>query len=787
MSCPCDVHPCRTPVAIAAGLAVLPRAPSLFPDWRERLLAAVGRESALDGWRARESGDLGLMLVEMGAYVLDVCSFYDQLVANQSYLRTASLAGTQRRHVELLGYLPRPAVGSQAWLAAEADGTRVVALPASMAVRSSEFNGPAGPEPPQVFELEAPAAAEPRVNRFEVQRVAATALPSPLAGLDAKAGSVRVRAGDLVVLDDGTALGVTRVAAVTRPLLRIREPVSHIGFDTALVPAAGATYSGSRLLKPGARCGVWKLAPVGSEPAVITTHTLSLDTRLNLRAGDVVALDNGSTQEAHRISAVAEVKYTLIPALASDLQDAGGTVTGHVVSPPIQVAVTQLSFTGTLGFAAADAALLSVHHTMVDAAALHAPLKDTLAQGDPIAMPAFADAPRVPVTQWLLQDMHGDAVATTGTLDATTRSASGDASPAWGRELWAPVQFYGNVLEVTRGETVKDEALGVGDASLPFQTFRLKKKPLTYLSAATASGRKTTLTVHVGGVRWQEVDTFYGVAADAMAYTVRHDDEGHTDIHFGGGARLPSGAAVVANYRFGAGAAVPPADAIRQVARPVAGLRRLRNPLAAYGGADAEAPAELALRGPQSALLLGRAISLLDFETAAAAQPGVRAARAAWRWDAQGLAPVVDVAVIGDAQLAPGILAALRALAEADAPIAVRTATAQPAAMAVDIDIDPLQVPEDVIAAVQQALFAPVVLPGSGGLLRPERLGPDGVLFQSSVVAAVMAVAGVAALRTLVFDGTPFVDVGRRPAAGAYFDFESGGVSVNGVSGVNAP
>jgi len=784
MSCPCDVHPCRTPVAIAAGLAVLPRAPGLFPDWRESLLAAIGRETALDAWRARESGDLGLMLVEMGAYVLDVTSFYDQLVANQSYLRTASLAGTQRRHVELLGYLPRPAVGSQAWLAAEADGTRVITLPAGMAVRSGEFAGPAGPEPPQVFELETPAAAEPRVNRFEVQRVAATLLPSPLTGVDAKAGSVRLRAGELVVLDDGTALGVTRVAAVTRPLLRIREPVSHIAFETALLPTAGATLAASRLLKAGARCGVWKLAPVGSEPAVIGSHTLALDTRLNLRAGDIVALDNGSTREAHRISAVAEVKYTLIPALTSDLQDAAGVVTGHVVSPSIQVAVTQLSFTGTLGYTAADAALLTVHHTMVDAATLHAPLKDTLAQGDPIGLPAFADALRVPVTQWLLQDVHGDGVATTGTLDAATRSASGDASPAWSRELWAPVQLYGNVFEVTRGETVKDEALGAGDASQPFQTFRLKKKPLTYLSAATASGRKTTLVVHVGGVRWQEVETFHGVAADAMVYTVRHDDEGHTDVNFGGGARLPSGAAVVANYRFGAGAAVPPADSIKQVARPVAGLRRVRNPLAAYGGADAEAAAELTVRGPQSALLLGRAISLPDFETAAATQPGVRAARAAWRWDALGLAPVVDVAYIGDAQLAPDILAALRALAEADAPIAVHAAAAQPATMAVDIAIDALLVPEDVIAAVQQALFAPVVLPGSGGLLRPERLGPDGVLFQSAVVAAVMAVAGVTELRTLVFDGTSFVDVGRRPAAGAYFDFESGGVSVNGQ---NAP
>jgi hypothetical protein len=85
-----------------------------------------------------------------------------------------------------------------------------------------------------------------------------------------------------------------------------------------------------------------------------------------------------------------------------------------------------------------------------------------------------------------------------------------------------------------------------------------------------------------------------------------------------------------------------------------------------------------------------------------------------------------------------------------------------------------------VSAAVSRALFAEVVLPGSGGLLRAERLGPDGVLFASAVVRAVMDVPGVAQLRALSLDGAPFTDTGRRPAAGAYFDFAAGGVWING-------
>jgi hypothetical protein len=158
----------------------------------------------------------------------------------------------------------------------------------------------------------------------------------------------------------------------------------------------------------------------------------------------------------------------------------------------------------------------------------------------------------------------------------------------------------------------------------------------------------------------------------------------------------------------------------------------------------------------------------------------VRAARAAWRWDELGLRPAVIVSYIGDAQLALTIQSALRALAEDDAPISARSAPAQSARFDVDVEIDVHYAPDDVIAAVSQALFAAVTLPGTGGLLRPERLGPDGVVFESVVVRAVMDVAGVASLRSMSFDGTPFVEIGRRPAAGAYFDFAAQGVWVNG-------
>jgi hypothetical protein len=208
--------------------------------------------------------------------------------------------------------------------------------------------------------------------------------------------------------------------------------------------------------------------------------------------------------------------------------------------------------------------------------------------------------------------------------------------------------------------------------------------------------------------------------------------------------------------------------------------------LPAFGGADAESPRELAVYAPRSALLLGRAISLPDLEAAAASVPGVQAARAMWRWDHGGMRAVAQIQYIGSDQLHGTIHAKLRALCEPDAPLDVIRALPQTSWLVLDVDVDADFLVADVIAAVREALYRKADLPGTGGLLRAEQLGPEGIIFLSRIAAAVMAVAGVSAMRSISFDGTPFVQSGRRPAAGHYFDFGEPGTNtsrlvINGV------
>ena len=774
MACACDTHDCGL-LVIPAGLDSLPRALGTFAEWRRDLLAAIGREPRLDDWQARETGDLGLMLAEFFAYMSDVTSFYDGLTANDSYLATVAGEGGARGLAALLGYRPRPAFAASVWIAAEADGVRTIALPAGTAFRSGAFPGNA----PQLFELSEAAIVEPRINRLAVDRVPASLLPTPLPGLSVTAGSVRVQPGQWVVLSSAAGLAVAKIASLRALVLRIRRSVISLDFASPIVPPAGATYADSRLLRGGAKCGAWKLTPGAGESAVLSGAELSLDSRVPISAGEIVLVEGASQTVARRVASVKEVTYTIQTGLTSTITDSANKVS-TLVSPAIKGMTTRLVLDSALPFAAAETDSLVVHYALSDAATLHAPLKDRLAIADPVLVPGLIDPPRAPVANVALEDAHGEGVISGASLDAAAHEAVLATAPDWGFELTQPVRLYGNVFAATRGETVASELLGTGDASLAIQTFRLKKRPLTYLSAANSAGRVSSLVVHVGGVQWHEVESFYGQAEDARIFMVRHDEAGESDLDFGGGARLPTGAEIVASYRFGAGAAAPPADSVKQLAKPVAGLRSVRNVLAAYGGADAEASDEIAIRGPASALLLGRAISLVDIETAAAEQPGVRAARAAWRWDELGQRPAIAIRYVGDPQLAPDIRAALRALAEEDAPIAVTSAAAQSASLDVSIAVDGEYVADAVADAVGAALFAAVTLPGSGGLLRPERLGPDGPVFASRVLQAIMAVEGVAALEGLSFDGSAFAEVARIPATGAYFDFAGGGVRING-------
>jgi hypothetical protein len=816
-ACPCDVRIFPPPLDIPAGLSALPRQIGSFAEFRAALLAALtaagDRYPQLAAWRARDPEDFGLMLFEMWAYVCDVVAFYDRAHANETYLRTAVLPASLRRLVGLIGYLPRPELASSADVGVVIDGVLPIRLPAGTAFRSAAFDG----QPPQVFETSADATADPNANQWSVVPPRATALSGTLTYLLLDPATARVQRDGLLWLELGGGSGpvtwLGRVQLVSTVTLDDGGRYTRVDLASPLVLDQPRAIASMRLLMPTQKTRLWvsreprtlisfgtsknlKIFSSGfgsddppledswSDPSSGQHGTSLLLNSLNrtIGVGDRILLEVPGDFEAVHVAKIDEPLVTVVPAQTIKVG------ANDVTTPATRVPTTRLYADAVVpdpGDAAAagnrdwdDPGKLVIHYGLVDAGTIMAPAATVLSESDPIGLAGLHVPPSGPpaVADVLLASADQRGVDSPASVDFTGATLTLDSTTSWQPPLELPVQVYGNVVNVTRGETVGAEVLGSGDATQTFQTFTLQKKPLTYVPSATVQndwGAISTLRILVDGIVWTEVASLYGVGPADRVYIVRRQDDGSALITFG--SPLPTGVGnVVAQYRFGGGAAAPPAFGIKQIARPVAGLKSVVNPVAAAGGADAEGAESVRTAAPKTALLLGRAVSIDDFAAAAAAVGSVRLATAEWRWSPLRLRAVVQVWYVGPDGLARLVSQRLRGIADPATPIDVTQASGRAATLAVDVQTDPMRDTPTVLAAVRQALEAPGV-----GLLEPETQGIGNTLFRSAIFETVLAVPGAVAVRALTIDGASFHPYGRNPGSGRYFDFE-GSLSVTG-------
>ncbi len=106
------------------------------------------------GWHPDIAGDYHTMLLELWAYLADVLTFYQERIANEAYLPTATQDDSLYRLADLIGYRPRPVVAATTALALTVAPDKDVHLPGSLRV-----SAPAAPgQPAAVFELGAPVS-----------------------------------------------------------------------------------------------------------------------------------------------------------------------------------------------------------------------------------------------------------------------------------------------------------------------------------------------------------------------------------------------------------------------------------------------------------------------------------------------------------------------------------------------------------------------------------------------------------------------------------------------------
>ena len=827
-----------------AGLTQIAYRVADFAGFRAALLAPLAGEQQLTTW-APGPGDLGLQVLEWWAYLGDILTFYNERIANNSYLRTAAgqpgPQGSAAALARLLGYLPAPAITATGVIAAiRGTGAANVNLviPAGLQITST----PTADAPAQLFE-----AGE--TGQFTGPSDGLIGLPPDLAlfgsaapsaqtsqGSVLLAGHVTVTPGEHLVLVergwDGTTpqwAVVTADSAVTQTdpngagntLVTLESTYWQgiTGDPTAVPPPATPQASDYQLQRATATALLWALAAGGSTNSAATapapsaasaalTLTVPLATVVRSAApGDNVLFTGSPGGAAGPIQLLAQVtgyaeEVIQLPATALNITAA---------QPGVNVYLPRTNLTISVATAAKDVQALqsaltastlggiSMHYGFRDVGEL-IPTPATMLGTLPltVTVPAGLTPPEGPVG---LQDANGAGLIVTTspgeTAGTVTLNQADGASGDLDSPLSAPIRLLANLVQVSRGATVPSEILGDGDPTAASQVFVLRHSPLIYMPPTQpGSGPVSSLTVSVDQVPWQEVRAFAGQAPDATVYVTTQLADGSTQVRCGdgiNGARLPLGIGnVIATYRYGMPAPPPPAGQLSTLLQPQPNLGAARNPVDITPGTDPESASQTAAVAPGTvALLSGVAsatpplISLDDCQQLAATVSEVTRVRAYWTWDADLQCPAITAYVGSEGSTA----AAVTEVNELFGSGACRVPLSAAPAVSVDLALscELLCSAGSTQSAIENAVAN--ALTGSSGLFSPSRMPIGQRLYRSQVEAALMVggvvtVLGLCVQRAAPAGGSPRTGLGDAvldPGQGGFFSLPDAELTVSVV------
>lgn len=268
--------------------------------------------------------------------------------------------------------------------------------------------------------------------------------------------------------------------------------------------------------------------------------------------------------------------------------------------------------------------------------------------------------------------------------------------------------------------------------------------------------------------RWTAVRDLLASGAEAREFVVETDARGRALLRFGDGihGRAPQpGARLSARLRLGSGSVGNVgAEAIGHVLAPFEGISRVRNPLPAAGGLDAQPLVEARLYAPQAFRVQERAVTAADYATVLEREPRVQRAVATRRWTGSWYTMFITVDRRGSDALDPGFEAELAAFVERYRLAGHDVEIDGPRFVPLDIELHvctrPGHFPDVVEGRLLDRFSAGVRAAGGLGFFHPDRLTFGQPLYLSALLAAAMEVAGVAFVTPLTFQRL------GRPAAG---------------------
>ena len=158
------------------GLSAIAYRTGTWASFFESMLARLSSSDypALAYLKTRDDDDFTIALLDASAVMLDILTFYQERLANESYLRTATQLYSMVQLSQLIGYQPSPGVAASTYLAftiTAATGlpanpaTTALTIPAGTQVQSVPPQG----QSPQAFETSSDILAKADWNALPVQ------------------------------------------------------------------------------------------------------------------------------------------------------------------------------------------------------------------------------------------------------------------------------------------------------------------------------------------------------------------------------------------------------------------------------------------------------------------------------------------------------------------------------------------------------------------------------------------------------------------------------------------
>lgn len=790
----------------APGLSALGWRVGTHSSFNAALLTGLAGEPELRALATRDASDASVALLDAWAVVLDVLSFYQERIANESFLRTAVERRSLLELARAIGYELRPGVAASTCLAFTLDTAATSPSSLKLVVGTQAQSVPGQDETAQTFETVEEIEARPAWNELKPQLT----LPSLPLELGKKKVWLEGTATGLQVGDALLFIGDERKDSSTSDnwdfrrvarLLTVNAPATEganagyteVTLDHGLgsfTPTVHPSKKGTEVYALRQRASVfgynaidWKLLSTEVKEAYVgqaTTATEWPDFEVwTNSAGAKSKFDLDQlypkivSGKGWLVLSIPEYQEVYRIDSATESARAQYGLSGKTTEITLGQGENQDKFTDKVRKAVVYAQSEQLQFT-------DKPRTDEVEGGEIVIAPAVDGL------------LPGRLLAVTGTsadtgetssevVEIQTAVTTGDTtkltlvSNLAGRYVRDSVTINANVARATHGATTKDEILGSGNGSVAFQKLALKRKPLTYVSAAVPGGAETTLELRVKGVEWHEAPSFYGAAAGDRSFITRRADDGTVTVQFGDGltgARLPTGANnVTATYRSGIGldGNVDAATITTLLSRPL-GLKGVTNPIAATGAGDPEELADARSNAPLTVLTLDRIVSVQDFEDFARAFSGIGKAQATLLWNGERQMVHLTVAAAGGdaidtaSELYTNLVDGIDGARHADQPVLVSPHVLVSFTLKARVATDEDLVRDDVLADVTEALVAAFGF---------EARSFGQAVTSSEILAVMQGVTGVVAVDLDLLNGLDAIQHPDIPAQLAHWNLDA--------------